>query len=414
MREPATRDAGATVGEPATNLPTARGPRWQATATEVASGEQPFAAERQTVGARPRAERHFSVRRFGYPRAGVAFRRRLTILAGLSIVLALAVVGSLAFGGPIHIAPLAVAALLLHWLPFVHVPHLWNATDATIIMDVRLTGTLAAVVAGAGLAVSGATFQGIFRNPLADSSVIGVSSGAALGAVVALLFPLGVAYVGFSVVSLAAFAGGLVAVLAVFGLARVGGRLPITTLLLAGFAVSAIFNAATMLLMSVAWSDQLQSMFFWLLGGLDMQSPDEIAVAAVIVAVGTLPLLALARDLNALALGDEAAMHVGINPALRRLILVVCGALVAAATVALCGIIGFVGLVIPHAARLLFGPDNRLLLPASMLLGAAFLVAVNAAALALSPVTLHIGVVTALLGAPLFLFLLKRRRDYVF
>jgi iron complex transport system permease protein len=229
-----------------------------------------------------------------------------------------------------------------------------------------------------------------------------------------MLFPLDAAYFGFSLVSLVAFGGAVLAVAAIYALARAGGRLPVTTLLLAGFAVSAACNAVTTLIMSLTPGGRMESMFFWLLGGLNMSTPDQLAVAAALILAGLLPLWTLGRALNALALGDEAAMHLGLSPAQVRLALIACAALVAATAVALCGIIGFVGLVVPHMARLLFGPDNRLLLPASTILGAIFLTGVNALAQALSPVDVPIGVITALIGAPLFLFLLRRRGAYSF
>jgi iron complex transport system permease protein len=342
--------------------------------------------------------------------------RPTLVLGGLVATLALAVLASLLVAGPtgVPIPPGTIAALALRWLPFLHVPHVWSATQATIVLQVRLPRTLTAVLAGAALSAAGTTFQGLFRNPLADPAVVGVSSGAALGAIVAMLFPLDLAYFGFSLVSLAAFAGALLAVVAVYGLARAGGRLPVTTLLLAGFAVSAALNAVTTLVMSLTAGGRLEGMFVWLLGGIGNSTPDQLAVAAALVAAGVLPLWALGRELNALALGDEGAMHLGLNPARVRLLLIACGALVAAVAVALCGIIGFVGLVVPHMARLLFGPDNRVLLPAATILGGIFLTGVDAVARAASPVTLPIGVLTALIGAPLFVLLLRRRSAYVF
>jgi iron complex transport system permease protein len=306
-------------------------------------------------------------------------------------------------------------------MPFLHMPHVWSDTQATIVLQVRLPRALTAVLAGAALSAAGTTFQGIFRNPLADPAVVGVSSGAALGAIVAMLFPLdlayfgfSLAYFGFSLVSLAAFAGALLAVVAVYALARAGGRLPVTTLLLAGFAVSAALNAVTTLVMSLTAGGRLEGMFVWLLGGLGNSTPDQLAVAAALVCAGVLPLWALGRQLNALALGDEGAMHLGLNPAHIRLLFIACGALIAAVAVSLCGIIGFVGLVVPHMARLLFGPDNRLLLPTATILGGVFLTGVDTIARAASPVTLPIGVITALIGAPLFLLLLRRRGANVF
>jgi iron complex transport system permease protein len=344
------------------------------------------------------------------------FGRTALVLGGLVATLAVTMLVSLVVAGPTGepIPPGTIAALAVGWIPFLHVPHVWSDTQATIVLQVRLPRTLTAVLAGAALSAAGTTFQGIFRNPLADPAVVGVSSGAALGAIVAMLFPLDLAYFGFSLVSLAAFAGALLAVVAVYALARAGGRLPVTTLLLAGFAVSAALNAVTTLVMSLTAGGRLEGMFVWLLGGLGNSTPDQLAVAAALVCAGVLPLWALGRELNALALGDEGAMHLGLNPAHIRLLFIACGALIAAVAVALCGIIGFVGLVVPHMARLLFGPDNRLLLPAATVLGGIFLTGVDAIARAASPVTLPIGVITALIGAPLFLLLLRRRSAYVF
>lgn len=340
--------------------------------------------------------------------------RAVLVLGALIVALALVMLLSLFVAGPtgVPVPPGAVLALALQWLP--SVPHAWTGTQDVIVLQVRLPQTVTAVLAGAALAVAGATFQGIFRNPLADPAVIGVSSGAALGAIVAMLYPLDLAYFGFSLVSLAAFAGAGVAVLAVYALARAGGRLPVTTLLLAGFAVSAGLNAVTTLIMSVTSSGRLEGMFAWLLGGVNNSAPDQLIVAGALILAGTLPLCLLGRHLNALALGDESAMHLGLDPAQSRLLLIACGALVASVSVALAGIIGFVGLVVPHVTRLLFGPDNRLLLPASALTGGIFLTAVDVLARAVSPVTLPIGVITALIGAPLFLMLLKRRGTYTF
>lgn len=349
-------------------------------------------------------------------RGGRRLGRAAAVLGSLSVVLVLTVLCSLTVWGAtgVYIPPGTVAALLAHLVPFVPVPRVWDVTQANIVLQTRLPQALTAVLAGAALAAAGTTFQGIFRNPLADPAVVGVSSGAALGAIVAMLFPLDLAYLGFSLVSLAAFAGAMLAVAAVFAVARSGGRLPVTTLLLAGFAVSATFNAVTSLIMSISANGRLEGMFFWLLGGIGFTTFDQLAVAAALIAVGLVPLWALGRDLNALALGDEAAMHLGLAPARLRLVLVSCAALVAGVAVALCGIIGFVGLVVPHMTRLLFGPDNRLLLPASTLVGAIFLTGVDAASRALSPVVLPIGVVTGLIGAPLFLILLRRRSGYAF
>ena len=349
-------------------------------------------------------------------RAARRFGRSTKVLVGLATALVLALVASLFVAGPTGIAidPASVGALVLQWLPLLRMPHVWSATQSAIVLDYRVPRALTAALAGGALAASGATFQGIFRNPLADPAVVGVSSGAALGATAAMLLPIDTAYFGFSLITLSAFAGAVIAVALVYSLARAGGRLPVATLLLAGFAVSAMLNAVTTLIMSLSSGGRLEGMFFWMLGGLDQSTPDQLLVAALLIGAGMLPVLALSRNLNALALGDESAMYLGLNPVKTRLALTAGAALIAATAVALCGIIGFVGLVVPHMVRLLFGPDNRLLLPAATLGGAVFLTTVDTAARALAPVQISIGVITALLGAPLFLVLLRRRGVYAF
>jgi iron complex transport system permease protein len=267
---------------------------------------------------------------------------------------------------------------------------------------------------GSALAAAGTAFQGLFRNPLADPGIIGTSAGATLGAVIALILPFQITWLGFTLVPLAAFVGALGSMLLVYALARVGGRLPSTTLLLAGFAVSALVNAAAALL--EAMSDRLREVYSWLLGSLVDTTSEQLLVAAPLLIGGTLGLMALAGDLNVLLLGDEQSQYLGLNVTQRRLLILVLGALLTSVAVALSGQIAFVGLLVPHLARLLFGANHRLLLPAAMLLGAIFLLLVDIVArLALPGQELPIGLITALLGAPWFLVLLRRKRgEYTF
>jgi iron complex transport system permease protein len=289
--------------------------------------------------------------------------------------------------------------MALQWLP-IHPARTWSDVDLTIISLVRFPRLLTGILVGAALAVTGTAFQAMFRNPLADPGIIGTSAGASMGAILALALPVQAAWLGFSLVSLAAFGGALGAMFLVYFLARVGSRLPSTTLLLAGFAVSAAMNAGAALI--EALSDQLRQMYIWLLGNLDQNSTQQLMTSLPFLAIGMLGLFALAGDLNVLLLGDEQAHYLGMHVARRRLLILVLGSLLAGIAVAL---------LVPHIARMLFGANHRLLLPAAALLGAIFLVVADTLArMVLAPQELPVGLVTALVGAPWFLVLLRRKK----
>ena len=338
--------------------------------------------------------------------------RHLFVLGGLG--LALAVTALVAIGlGEVYISPGAIAGMALQWLP-AHPARSWSDADLAIVTAVRMPRIATAMLVGGALGASGAAFQGLFRNPLADPGIVGTSAGASFGAILALVLPVQVVWLGFGLVSLLAFAGALGGMLLVYSLASVGGRLPATSLLLAGFAVSALLNAASALLMQ--FNDRLREMYEWLLGSLADIGALPLLLAMPLLAAGACGLLALAGDLNVLMLGDEQSTYLGLNVTQRRLLILICGSLLTAVAVALSGLIAFVGLLVPHLARLLFGANHRLLIPASLLLGALFLlVADTLARLLLAPQQLPVGLVTALVGAPWFLLLLRRRRgEYTF
>jgi iron complex transport system permease protein len=252
-------------------------------------------------------------------------------------------------------------------------------------------------------------FQGLFRNPLADPAVIGVSSGAALGAIVVIVLG-GASIAGGLVVSSAAFAGALVTTLLVYGIARVGPTVQVTTLLLAGIAVAATISALMSLVMSFS-GEQIRSIYFWLLGGLGARGWSSVSVVVPFVVAGVGATLLLARDMNLVSLGEERAAQLGVEvPSFKRRS-IAAGALLAAAAVSVAGVIGFVGLMTPHLLRLLVGADHRRLLPAVLLGGPLFVVLADLAArTVLAPEELPLGAVTALVGAPFFLWLLRRQR----
>lgn len=285
--------------------------------------------------------------------------------------------------------------------------------DRLILWDIRLPRLILGIVVGAGLAVSGAVMQGLFRNPLADPGIVGVSAGAGLGAVLAILLggSLLAPLAGPGLVPLAAFAGGWGTTLVLYRVATRDGQTSVATLLLAGIGVAALCGAATGMVIFLADDAQLRDITFWGLGSLAGASWAKLAVAGPVIAAALLAAPLLARGLNALALGEAAAMHLGLRVERLKAGATLVAAAAAGAAVAVSGGIGFVGIVAPHLLRLTVGPDHRTLLPAAALLGAVLLVLADLfARVVVAPAELPIGIVTALVGAPVFLWLLLGRR----
>jgi len=284
-------------------------------------------------------------------------------------------------------------------------------SQTTILLDIRLPRIFMAGLAGAALAVSGAAYQGMFRNPLADPYLIGISQGAALGAVIGFLLPFNVPVI---LIPALAFAGALFSVLAVFFIARTGKTLPLTTLILGGVALGAFLSSITSYLLIIS-GDRLHGIIFWLLGTLSVADWWRVSVMTPYILTGSAVLLLLARPLNIMQLDEEQARQLGINVEGTKLVILGVATLCTAAAVCFCGVIGFVGIIIPHAVRLVFGPDYRMLLPMSLLTGAAFLILADTAArTVLSPTEVPIGVITAFIGAPFFLYLLRQKKKAVF
>ena len=276
----------------------------------------------------------------------------------------------------------------------------------------RLPRILAAFVVGAGLAAAGCAFQAGLRNPLAEPFTLGISSGSALFAVIAIRFGLDQTALGGSAIGASAFVGSAVTVYAVWRLGRVGTSLPPATLLLAGITLATISAAATMLIQYTADFSEIGRMVRWMMGGLDWIRYTELVRTTIFVGVGVLVLLYLARDLNALSAGPDAAASVGVNPRRSLTLAFAVGALIVGATIAIAGPIGFIGLMVPHAMRGIVGPDHRALLPASMLTGGVTLAVCDTIArVVLFPSQLPVGVVTALLGGSFFLYLLVREKS---
>ncbi|HET8655344.1 MAG TPA: iron ABC transporter permease [Longimicrobiaceae bacterium] len=278
----------------------------------------------------------------------------------------------------------------------------------TIVRELRLPRSVLAALVGAALAASGAAFQALVRNPLADPYILGVSGGAAVGAVTAIVLGLAVAPWALP---LAALLGALVAIVLVLRIAVTVGRAVDTrVLLLAGVVVGAFFNACILLALTFADTESFRSAVFWMMGSFAAATWHSTAALALYLVPALLALLALARPLNLLAIGEETAAYLGTRVERTKLLAYGVASLLAAAAVAVSGVIGFVGLIVPHVIRLLWGNDYRFLLPASALLGAAFLVLADALArTAAAPTEVPVGVVTAFVGVPFFVWLLRRR-----
>jgi iron complex transport system permease protein len=284
--------------------------------------------------------------------------------------------------------------------------------DAEVVLGARLPRVLLAVLVGASLASAGTVFQALLRNSLADPFILGVSGGAAVGAVAAILSGVVVR----AATPFASFAGALGATVLVYALASSRRGPTGDRLLLTGVVVNAFLSALILLLNHLAPPDRRLQIIKWLMGDLGALhvGAAEIATVAVLAGAGLAVFIAVARDLDLMTMGDAAALHLGVDVARARMLAFFAGSLVTGAAVSMCGLIGFVGLIVPHALRLVLGPDHRLLVPASFLGGASFLVLADAAARSLassrSPEELPVGVITALCGGPFFLFLLVSRR----
>lgn len=311
-----------------------------------------------------------------------------------------------------------ILKMVLDKMVILDIPVTWRAVDEMIIFQIRLPRVIGGALVGAALATSGVLFQGLLRNPMADPYIIGTSAGAALGAVVAMMLPVNVAFLGFGLIPVMAFGGALGTVILVYNLARVGGKTPIISMLLAGFVVSALLSAIMAFLMSMSdgLSLNLRSVYSFLFGHISVSGWGQVAVIAPLVIGGIIGSRFFAFHLNAFSLGEEGAAYLGVEVERDKLLILGLGSLLTAAAVSISGLVGFVGLVVPHAVRLSLGPDHRLLLPASALAGGAFVVIADILArVLLAPVEIPVGVITAIIGAPFFLYLLRHtRREYAF
>jgi iron complex transport system permease protein len=326
-------------------------------------------------------------------------------IAGFGLLLVVLVSGVAA--GTVAVPPGDTLSILAHRLLGLNVAVTWTPAEETIVMDLRLPRVLTAMVVGVGLAVSGTAFQGLLRNPLADPYVLGTASGAALGAAVAVLLPVRALVLEFGLLHALAFAGALGAVYVVYRLSRLGASGQMTSLLLTGYAVGSLLAAGLAMAMYLSGAG-LRQIFAYLLGGFESATWVRLAVALPLVLGAALLIGLRARSLNGMLLGEEAAAHLGIDVRRERALLLGLASLATAASVAVSGLIGFVGLVAPHVVRLLVGPNARYVIPLAALLGASLMAGADLVARLFGEIP--VGVVTAVVGAPFFLVLLRRAR----
>ncbi len=332
-------------------------------------------------------------------------RKVITLSIFLGLLLILVILISITMGS-VNVPPLRSIRILFQSI--LGLKGGGNETERAIILSLRLPRAILAGLVGAGLSVSGATFQALLRNPLADPYILGVSSGAAVGAILAILLGLGTFSFGLP---LASFLGALLTVLIVFYFGRQDGKIHPNTLLLAGVITGSFLSALIMFFISVSQKEELHTIIFWLMGDFSFSNARAILIIFPYILLGFFLLYLRSRHLNLILSGEENAVQLGVDVEKLKLVSYLSASLITAASVSVCGLIGFVGLIIPHAVRLIFGPDHRVLIPASALVGASFLIASDTVARTLlAPTELPVGVITAVFGGPFFIYLLKTRK----
>lgn len=333
----------------------------------------------------------------------------------LTIILILTIIVSVLVGVA-NISILNTIKIILNKIPlvgkYIGLSNI-EASHIAIIQDVRLPRVLLGFLIGSGLSTVGVAFQGMFKNPMADPFIVGTSSGAALGASVAIVLKLNKGFFGLGAISMFAFLGALLATLISYNIAIIKGRLPVTSLLLAGIAVSQFFTAIMSLIMTISTRDMNQ-IVFWTMGSLSAKGWVHVKAASLPVLLGSLIIYIFARDLNIILLGEESAQSMGIEVERVKKIILLVSVVITAFLVSTSGIIGFVGLIIPHMVRLIMGPDHRLIIPASSLLGGIFLIIADSLArTVIAPTELPVGIITALAGGPFFIYLLRKTKNNI-
>ncbi len=338
------------------------------------------------------------------------FAKWSLILVSLSAILLFSMSVATAIG-PMSIPFDRALKIILHQIPLLDnfITVQWEGIEESVIVQLRLPRVLAAIIVGVALSIAGVAFQCLFRNPMADPYVLGVASGAGFGAASAMVLRLGFSILGaVYAIPLMASIGAISTVFLVYGIAKTGTELPVLRLLLAGIAVSSFFSALISVMMALAGED-LHAVYMWLLGGFSLSKWEYIYIAAPTVIIGFIILYAFARDFNIILLGEEQAKQLGVEVEKVKKTVLIISSIITAVAVSISGIIGFIGLIVPHIMRILVGPDHRILLPSSALAGASILVLCDTVARnIIRPLTLPTGIITTMLGCPFFIYLLKK------
>jgi len=309
------------------------------------------------------------------------------------------------FVGRYSISPDIIIKIFLSKI--IYIEPTWDPTMESVIFDVRLPRAIAAMIVGAGLSVSGASFQGLFKNPLVSPQILGVSAGAGFGAAIALLL-----WEKVYIVQLCAFLGGIFAVTFTYKISKIYKTTPLLMLVLSGMVTAALFSALTSLIKYVAdpWN-KLPAIVFWLMGSFNAVSRRDLVFLGPLIIAGLIVLFLIRWRINVLSLGDEEARSMGVNTEQLKLIIILSATVITASCVCISGIIGWVGLIIPHVGRILVGPDHKKLIPASMLLGASYLLFVDDVARSVISTEIPIGILTAIIGAPFFAYLIRKSKS---
>ncbi|HKL43321.1 MAG TPA: iron chelate uptake ABC transporter family permease subunit [Clostridia bacterium] len=292
---------------------------------------------------------------------------------------------------------------------FVNIENI-KASSLLIVLNIRLPRIILAGIVGVALASSGVVFQAIFKNPMADPYILGISSGAAFGATLVIIFGISFSFLGLSMISIGAFLGAMITTFLVYNIAKLNNRTPVITLLLSGIAISFFLSAFINLLMTMN-NDQVEKIVFWTMGSVSAASWKSVAISILPVTIGVSIFVFFSKELNVILMGEETAQNLGINVETIRKLLLGVASIVSAAVVAVSGIIGFVGLIVPHAMRMIVGPDHKRLFPYTIISGAVFMIVADTISrIALNPTEIPIGVITSLIGAPYFIFLLVKNK----
>lgn len=339
-------------------------------------------------------------------------KSKLSVIIGLLVLLAIivAVVSSI---GSANIKALDVYRIILSKIPIINkYVNVENITDAqfAIIWNVRLPRVILGILVGSSLSVAGVSFQGLLKNPMSDPYILGVSSGAALGATIAIINHLEYVKYGFSSITFAAFIGAIISVFIVYNIGKINNKLSTNTLLLAGVAVGQFFTAIMSFLMVVN-SNDMSKIIYWTMGSLSGKGWNPVKSLSIPILLTIVVLIYYSKELNILLTGDETAKSMGVNVERTKRIILVLGTLLTSLVVSVSGIIGFVGLIIPHIARIIFGPDHKILLPCSAIVGAIFMIITDTISRTLiSPVEIPVGIITAMFGGPFFIYLLRSKK----